>query len=116
MRRCVRSPRATASDSGQIVDDVGSTDYISPAGPYGLVARGRKRPMSNRVTRTKVMGLIIAAGLIAAACGGGAAPSAAPSVAASAKVAPGTLPAPEVTTIRIGISAPTEPVQYAEKL
>ncbi len=73
--------------------------------------------MSYRVTGTKVFGLIIAAGLIAAACGGTTA-SPAPTVAASVAptVAPGTLPAPEVTTIRIGISAPTEPVQYAEKL
>src|SRR2546428_2661982 len=88
------------------------------AGPQGPLPCGRKRPMSYRVTGTKVFGLIIAAGLIAAACGGGTTASPAPTVAASAAttVAPGTLPAPEITTIRIGISAPTEPVQYAEKL
>jgi NitT/TauT family transport system substrate-binding protein len=76
--------------------------------------------MSHRMNRTKLLGLVVAAGLIASACGGTAAPSPAPSatgtVAASATVAPGTLPKPEVTTLRIGISAPTEPVQYAEKL
>lgn len=78
--------------------------------------------MSYRFTRTRIFGLVIAAGLIASACGGTPAastapsPSAAASSAAAATTAPGTLPKPELTTIRIGISAPTEPVQYAEKL
>src|SRR5512140_1007613 len=81
-------------------------------------ARGRKRPMSYRFTRTKILGLVIAAGLVASACGGTPAASTAPSAAgsAAASAAPGTLPKPEQTSIKIGISAPTEPVQYAEEL
>lgn len=73
--------------------------------------------MSYRFTRTKLLSLVVALGLVATACGGGAAtpsPSAAGSTGAS--TAPGTLPKPEQTSIKIGISAPTEPVQYAEKL
>lgn len=76
--------------------------------------------MSHHITRTKLLGLVVAAGLVASACSGGAtaspAPTAAASVAATATVAPGTLPAPELVSIRIGISAPTEPVQFAETL
>lgn len=74
--------------------------------------------MSNRFGPTKLLGLVAAAGLLASACGGGSTASPSPSVAASvaATVAPATLPAPEVTTLRIGLSAPTEPVQYAQKL
>jgi ABC-type nitrate/sulfonate/bicarbonate transport system substrate-binding protein len=63
---------------------------------------------------------IIAAGLVAIACGGGGAGTASPTTAASAQAsasaAPGTLPKPEVTTLRVGISTPNEPVQFAEKL
>ena len=70
-------------------------------------------------TRT-ALGLVVTAGLIASACGGTpaatSAPSAAASSAAAATTAPGTLPKPEVTTLRIGISTPNEPVQFAEKL
>src|SRR5512140_528080 len=86
-------------------------------GPRRPMPRGRERSMSYRFT-TKIFGLIVAAGLVAAACGGGAtaAPTPAASTQATASAAAGTLPAPELTTIRIGISAPTEPVQYAEKL
>jgi NitT/TauT family transport system substrate-binding protein len=61
----------------------------------------------------------MAAGLAFAACGGGAAtPSSTPTTAASAAPtqAKGELPKPELTTIRIGISTPNEPVQFAEKL
>ena len=75
--------------------------------------------MPQRFTRTKLLGLVIAAGLIASACGGGAAnpsPTASTGASASASAAAGTLPKPEQTSIKIGISAPTEPVQYAEKL
>jgi ABC-type nitrate/sulfonate/bicarbonate transport system substrate-binding protein len=72
--------------------------------------------MPHDVTR-KILGLAVAAGMLAAACGGGtAAPSAAPSNAATASAAAAALPAPEITKIRIGLSAPTEPVQFAEKL
>jgi len=70
--------------------------------------------MSYRFTRTKLLGLVVVAGLIASACGGGASTSSPAPTAAT--VAPGTLPAPELTSLRIGISAPTEPVQFAETL
>jgi len=61
--------------------------------------------------------LVIAGGLIAAACGGTTpTTSQAPSASTAGSAAPGTLPKPEITTLRIGISAPTEPVQFAEKL
>ena len=69
--------------------------------------------------RMKVLAAIAAASLAAAACGGTTAPSAAPATAAAtaaATQAQGQLPKPELTKIRIGISAPTEPVQFAEKL
>src|SRR5438552_17637723 len=73
--------------------------------------------------RMKILATVIAAGLVAAACGGTAAPSAAPATpaatqapSAAASQAQGQLPKPELTKIRIGISAPTEPVQFAEKL
>ena len=69
--------------------------------------------MSRGLTR-KLLSLVVAAGMLAVACGGTAAPSSAPSASASA--AAGALPKPELTSIRIGISAPTEPVQFAEKL
>lgn len=76
--------------------------------------------MSYRLTRTKLFGIVVVAGLVAAACGGTPASSSAPSVAgsavATATAAPGTLPTPELTKIRIGLSAGTEPVQFAEKL
>jgi len=72
--------------------------------------------MFHRFTFTKLLGLIVAAGLVAGACGGGPAASPAPTAATSASAAPGALPNPELTSIRVGISAPTEPVQYAEKL
>lgn len=61
---------------------------------------------------------LIAAGLVAIACGGGGTTtsSSSPSTSARASAAQGELPKPELTTIRIGISAPTEPVQFAAKL
>jgi ABC-type nitrate/sulfonate/bicarbonate transport system substrate-binding protein len=61
---------------------------------------------------------ILAAGLLAIACGGGGTTTTSPSAAASAQpsAAAGELPKPEVTTLRVGISTPNEPVQYAEKL
>ena len=64
-------------------------------------------------------GILIAIGLVIASCGGtSTAPTAAPATAAStaAATAAGTLPKPELTKIRIGLSAPNEPVQFSEKL
>ena len=74
--------------------------------------------MSFEFTRTKLAAIVTAVGMLAVACGGGTAtPSTAPATSgASASAAAGALPAPELTSIRIGISAPTEPVQFAEKL
>lgn len=74
--------------------------------------------------RIRALGAVIAAVTFVAACGGTAAPSAAPATQAAASVAPsaaasqakGALPKPEKTSIKIGVSAPTEAVQFAEKL
>lgn len=76
--------------------------------------------MSRRPIRALVS-LAFIGGLVAAACGGSSTPAsssqpAASSAAASASAAAGALPKPEVTTLRIGISTPNEPVQFAEKL
>jgi NitT/TauT family transport system substrate-binding protein len=74
--------------------------------------------MSLRYLRA-FLAVTFGAGLIAAACGGGtstASPTPGASTQAPATTAPGTLPKPEVTTLRIGISTPNEPVQFAEKL
>ena len=67
----------------------------------------------------RFLGAVIAAGVAVAACGANTpaaspAPSTAPS--ASATAATGQLPKPELAKVRIGISAPTEVVQFAEKL
>jgi ABC-type nitrate/sulfonate/bicarbonate transport system substrate-binding protein len=67
----------------------------------------------------KLLGTVMALGLVIAACGGTAAPSPATATQApqAAATAPsGELPKPEVTTLRIGISTPNEPVQFAQKL
>lgn len=70
--------------------------------------------------RSRIVGAVMAVGLVAAACGGATTPSAAPATQAAASAAAtqaaGQLPKPELTKIRIGISAPSEPVQFAEKL
>ena len=73
--------------------------------------------MSSRFLRALAIP-IAAAALVAAACGGAATPSPTvqPSTGATATAPSGELPKPEVTTLRIGISTPNEPVQYAEKL
>lgn len=70
--------------------------------------------------RIKVLGTIMAAGLVVGACGG---TTTTPATAAPATQAPtaaptpkGQLPKPELTKIRIGLSTPSEPVQFAEKL
>lgn len=66
--------------------------------------------------RTRLLGILITA-LLVAACGGTAAPSATPAAsAAPSQAAKGELPKPELTKLRLGMSAPTEPVQFAEKL
>lgn len=76
--------------------------------------------MSSRFVRG-FLSLAVAGGLVAAACGGSttppaSSPAASSAAAASATPAQGTLPKPELTTLRIGISTPNEPVQFAEKL
>ncbi len=68
--------------------------------------------------RIQLLAFVAAAGLVVAACGGGStgtgtAPTAS---AAAATQAAGQLPKPELATVRIGISTPNEPVQFAEKL
>jgi NitT/TauT family transport system substrate-binding protein len=70
-------------------------------------------------TLFKLLATVMAAGLAVAACGGttpaaSSAPTTAASVAPSAAL--GQLPVPELTKVRIGISTPTEPVQFAETL
>jgi ABC-type nitrate/sulfonate/bicarbonate transport system substrate-binding protein len=66
----------------------------------------------------KLFASVMAAGIAVAACGGNPPPavSSAPSSAAAATAALGQLPTPELTKVRIGISTPTEPVQFAETL
>ncbi|CAN5181654.1 ABC transporter substrate-binding protein [soil metagenome] len=68
--------------------------------------------------RIRLLAFTVAAGLIVAACGGGTGTGSAPTTAptAGATQAQGELPKPELATIRIGISTPNEPVQFAEKL
>ena len=64
--------------------------------------------------RIKVVATVIAASVVIAACGGGT--SAPVAASATGALAAGQLPVPELTKIRIGLSAPSEPVQFAEKL
>lgn len=82
---------------------------------------------ANPRRRYRPLALVATLGIIAAACSGTAAtptptsppPTTAPTAAATTAAptaTPFTLPAPEKTTINIGISAPTEVVQFAEKL
>lgn len=67
--------------------------------------------MLARLTRIRLVGTVMAIGVLAAGCAGApAAPSATPTAAQ------GALPKPELTKVRIGISAPTEVVQFSEKL
>jgi NitT/TauT family transport system substrate-binding protein len=73
--------------------------------------------------RMRLFGALVVLGLIAAACGGTTTtPTSAPATQAAATQAPaktapaGELPKPEITTLRIGISTPNEPVQFAQKL
>ena len=62
----------------------------------------------------RVFAAAVAAIFALAACGG--TPPAGSSPSAGGSQAKGELPKPELTTIRIGISTPNEPVQFAEKL
>ncbi len=70
----------------------------------------------------KLLWSIIATALLVAACGGTTTPPAATQAPqatqaqASPTAAAGELPKPEQTTLRIGISTPNEPVQFAQKL
>jgi ABC-type nitrate/sulfonate/bicarbonate transport system substrate-binding protein len=59
---------------------------------------------------------IMAAAFVIAACGGASTGGATAAPSASAAADPNALPKPELTKIRIGISTPNEPVQFAEKL
>jgi len=73
--------------------------------------------MLSRTALFKLLATVMAAGIAVAACGGTTpAASTAPSTAPSASAALGQLPVPELTKVRIGISTPTEPVQFAETL
>ena len=73
--------------------------------------------MLSRTALFKLLATVMAAGIAVAACGGTTpAATTAPSTAPSASVALGQLPVPELTKVRIGISTPTEPVQFAETL
>jgi len=75
--------------------------------------------MLSRSALFKLLATVMAAGIAVAACGGTTpAASSAPTTAASAapSAALGQLPVPELTKVRIGISTPTEPVQFAETL
>jgi ABC-type nitrate/sulfonate/bicarbonate transport system substrate-binding protein len=72
--------------------------------------------MLSTLTRSKMVAAVLVIGLLAVACSGGTtAPSATPTTPASGTAAPGALPKPELTTVRIGLSAPTDLVQFAEK-
>ena len=69
--------------------------------------------------RISWLALPIAAILVIGACGGGSTTggaTTAPSAAKSGPADPNALPKPELTKIRLGLSTPTEPVQFAEKL
>ncbi len=66
--------------------------------------------------RIKLLAAVIAASIVIAACGGGTSAPVAASASATAALAAGQLPPPELTKIRIGLSAGSEPVQFAEKL
>lgn len=74
--------------------------------------------MGSMARRNSWLAATMGAVLVIAACGGGSTGGAttAPSVAASAAADPNALPKPELTKIRLGIGAPNEPVQFAEKL
>jgi NitT/TauT family transport system substrate-binding protein len=69
------------------------------------------------ISRRTWLATTVAAALLLAACAGGSTgATGAPSASSSAAADPNVLPKPELTKIRIGISTPNEPVQFAEKL
>src|SRR5258707_6492539 len=77
------------------------------------------RVMLSRTALFKLLATVMAAGIAVAACGGTTpAASSAPTTAASAapSAALGQLPLPELTKVRIGISTPTDPVQFPQML
>ncbi len=69
-----------------------------------------------RSTMFKLFATVMAAGIAVAACGGTTPAVSSPTATAAPTQAQGELPKPELTKIRIGISTPNEPVQFAEKL
>jgi NitT/TauT family transport system substrate-binding protein len=72
--------------------------------------------MSFRFTRTKLLALVVTTGLVTACGGATPVATSSPSASVQPSAAAGELPKPELTAIRIGISTPTEPVQFSEKL
>src|SRR2546430_12387106 len=91
------------------------SEYIRRASTTRSVVFERVREKM-RTTLFKLLASVMAAGIAAAACGGTPAASNAPTTSAAASAALGQLPVPELTKVRIGISTPTEPVQFAETL
>src|SRR6266540_4727646 len=92
-------------------------EYIRGASTTRPIAVREVRVMLSKTALFKLLATVMAAGIAIAACGGTTpAATSAPSTAPSASAALGQLPVPELTKVRIGISTPTEPVQFAETL
>jgi ABC-type nitrate/sulfonate/bicarbonate transport system substrate-binding protein len=73
--------------------------------------------MTSISSRVRSLAVTAVVGAFVVACGGATPVATSPTPAApSATPAKGELPKPELTRIRIGISTPNEPVQFAEKL
>ncbi|HEV2011879.1 MAG TPA: ABC transporter substrate-binding protein [Candidatus Limnocylindria bacterium] len=74
--------------------------------------------MASKLSGIRWLATGLVGALVIAACSGGSTNGAATTApaAASANADPNVLPKPELTKVRIGIGAPNEPVQYAEKL
>src|SRR5258708_7343562 len=67
--------------------------------------------------RIRLLAIGLGATVLVAACTGGSTGGAATTApAAGSSAAQGALPKPELTSLKIGLSAPTEPVQFSEKL
>lgn len=105
------------------VDNVKHFDYIPDLARSGEPGRWRRieEDVTTMAKHSRMLALLASAAVFAAACTGGAtptqAPSAAPgnSAAPAESVAPGTLPTPEKTDVKIGLSV-TETSQFAAKL